>query len=396
MLAGVPFLGHEPEFLRALFSFMLSRQHDEQVIDTAQRLLHDRPADDATTPLIATAAATASYFRGNFDKAEDYLRRFKLERSREGVLLAAKIDWERGYRDLALMQINRLYDQRPDDDEIYTTYVTWLRELGRDNIARQTSLSRQIAFPDNPRPRVDLLYAYDREGLEDRVNGTAASIFNDFADKPDALLALADFAANTGRPEIARKVFEISRARDLPWEGPALMSMESLVVAGKYQAAIELSQKLLAENPAWAEKFYSVFNGLQAIAYFGLDDRESGQLFLNNFLAQPNIRAENLIAVSKRLITVGARAQARDVLARAINSDPLNQPALSQLIQLDLAASELETVPANLRRLLSMRKPNEAIVREAYQRLGSDYLLFLPGRAEILDEVAQFLGGRTG
>ena len=392
LLAGVPYLSTDPDYLRALFGFLLSRQSDEKVIETSQHLLANAPQNPTVKSLAATAAATASYFRGNFDRAEDYLRQYGLERSRDGQLLSAKIDWERGYRELALVQIAQLHQHLPADEEIYVAYVGWLRELGRDDLARQISLARQIEFPDNPRPRVDLLYAYDRAGNDARVEQYAAAILRDFADNNDALLALADFAANTGRPALARQVFDLSRARGIPWEGPALMSMEALVVAGKFQAAIELSQSLLAENPELADRFYAVFNGLQAIAFYGLDDKESGQLFLNNFLNQQNVRAENLIAVSKRLIGIGARDQARQVLARASTADPLNQAALSQLIQLDLDAGRTDELPSNLRRLLAMRKPTETVLRQAYRQLSSDLLMFRPDRDDVLREVATYLG----
>lgn len=394
LVAGIPFNTRNLDYLQNVFRFLLLHQSDERVIETARNLFTTSPSLPAEVSAItAIAAATASYFRGNYDQAEDYLRSYGLESTWEGRLLAAKIDWERGYRELALFQLQRLYDEIPANDDAYQTSVEWLRELGRDDAARQVSLLRQINFPDDPRPRIELLYIYEKAGADETVDLQAESILRDFRSDSNALLLVADFAANTGRADLAQSIFEATRThQEVSWEAPALMAMEAMVVAGDYQGAVSFARKLQAENPTWADRFYSVFNGLQSIAYFGLGDHESGQLFLSNFLSQSNLRAENLTAVSRRLITVGALAQAREVLEHAIQADPLNQASLGQIVQLDLDADRMDVLPDHLRRLLAMRKPSETLVREAYRKLGSDFLILRPDRDSILRELAQFLG----
>ena len=97
-----------------------------------------------------------------------------------------------------------------------------------------------------------------------------------------------------------------------------------------------------------------------------LGDAEAGQLFLNNFLKQDNVRADNLIAVSKRLLSVGAKAQARKVLDQAVQADALNQAALTSLVQLDLELKNSAPLAANVRKLLTMRKPSQAVLTAAF------------------------------
>ncbi len=231
----------------------------------------------------------------------------------------------------------------------------------------------------------------DRAGETAQIDPLVENLLTEFSEQSEALLAVADFAANTGRPALARRVLDMTRARNLPWEGPALMSVEANVVAGRYNDALNLARELLGENPDWANRYYAVFNGLQAIAFFGLDDRESGQLFLKNFLDHANVRAENLVAVSKRLIDIGKRDEARQVLSRATAADPLNQAALASLIELDLEAGRTAELPESLRRLLAMRKPSAELLRRAYRTMGSDRLILRPGRDELLNELAEFL-----
>jgi tetratricopeptide (TPR) repeat protein len=163
--------------------------------------------------------------------------------------------------------------------------------------------------------------------------------------------------------------------------------VEANIVAKKYQAALELVRELLKANPEWGKRFYSVFNGLQAIANYGLGDAEAAQLFLNNFLAQSNVRAENLLAVSKRLLAVGARTQARQVLEQAVKSDPLNQAALTNLVQIDLDLNNTAPLACNVRKLLTMRRPSQDVLRAAYRKLGSDLFLFAPDRSALLTDL---------
>lgn len=391
LLDGLTGLSGDIDYLGTVFSFLLSQQKDAVVIETAGKLLEASTEIDLRTQLIAIAAATASFFRGNFDKSEDLLRRYRVATTRHGRLLAARIDWERGYHEIALGEISRLRNELPADVELYTTEVQWLRDLGREDSGRRASLMRQIEFPDDPRPRVDLLYALDRAGETAEIDPLVEGLLSEFSEQPEALLAVADFAANTGRPALARRVLDMTRARNLPWEGPALMSVEASVVAGRYNDALNLARELLGENPDWANRYYAVFNGLQAVAFFGLDNRESGQLFLNNFLNHANVRAENLVAVSKRLLDIGKRDEARQVLARATAADPLNQAAIASLIELDLEAGRTAELPDSLRRLLAMRKPPAELLRRAYRTMGSDRLILRPGRDELLNELAEFL-----
>ncbi len=394
LLEGIPYGKDDPDYLKSVFTFLLQQQDDEEVMKLSERLLQGETAPTDRNRLVALARATASFHRGNYDVAEDAIRTFKLNEMRDGLLLGIRIKWETGEKEAALGTLRALTEQYPADEEIYAQLVSYLREQNRDSEVRRVSLLRQMAFPQSARPRIDLLYVLDKEGDIPRLNRNIEEIFAEFSSNSDAMLALADFAANTGRPDLARRIYEHCKANDLNWEGPALMTVEAHVVAKEYQAALENTQLMLKENPEWGKRYYSVFNGLQAIANFGLGDTESGQLFLSNFLNQSNVRADNLVAVSNRLISVGARAQARRVLAQAVSSDPLNQAALVGLIKLDTEMGNADNLPANVRRLLAMRKPPTAPLENAYRTLGSDRYLFAPDRAALLDDLREAISVR--
>ncbi len=387
LLDGFAHHKQDTDYLKTLFSFLLQQQEDQQVLAYYKELLGN---DESITPrnqLVALAAASASYFRGNYDEAEAILRRYQLEGSRDGRLLVARINWDRGEKDQAIDRLRELANELPNDEEIYTQTVAYLREADRDNEARRESFMRALANPRNARARIDQLYAYQKEGDTAAVKANVEEIFRDFTSDANALLALADFAANSGDPTLARRIYDHLKALDLNWEGAALMTVEANIVAKQYQAALEMVRQLQRENPDWNKRYYSVFNGLQAIAHYGLGDAEAAQLFLNNFLSQTNVRADNLIAVSRRLISVGARSQARQVLEQAAQADPLNQAALTSLVQLDLDLNNTAPLAANVRKLLAMRKPSPEVLRNAHRKLGSDLFLFSPDRSALLQDL---------
>lgn len=395
LIGGLEQLNPDRDYLQTLFTFLIHRQQDATVLKLADALIEQMPSGDERRPLVAMAKATAAFYRGNYDLAEDTLTTHGLNNVRDARILDARIDWERGQREAALQKLRMLADQYPKDQDIYAQLISYLREDNRDSEIRQVSLLRQIAYPDQPRPRIDLLYILDKHKDDERIETNINEIFRDFPQSSEAMLALADFAANSGRPKLARRIYDYTKANELNWEGPALMTVEAHVVAKQFSEAIEASRQILAENPEWAKRFYSVFNGLQAIAHYGLGDSQSAQIFLNNFLTQTNIRADNLVAVSNRLMAVGAQTQARQVLAQAIVADPLNQAALVNLIKLDLQLQNPDTLAENVAKLLTMRKPPREVLRDAYFKLASDRYLFVAGRAELLGTLRTTLGEST-
>jgi Tfp pilus assembly protein PilF len=391
LLDGLDFNKDDTEYLKALFTYLLQQQSDFELVNITNSLLSlagPAPVIDERIRLIATAKTTALFFRGNYDEAEDTLKQFRLNDAPDGKLLLLQIEWERGEQNLVLEQLAALTTQFPTYEQIYTQYAAYLREAGREDELRRLCILRQIRFPDRPRPRIDLLYLLDKtKGQEERVNNDIEAIFTDYPKNEELLLALADFAANTGRPALALRIYNHCKANRLSWEGPALMTVEAHIVARDYQSAIVAARQMIKDNPEWGKRFSSVFNGLQAIANFGMDDTSSAQIFLNNFLNQSGVRADNLVAVSNRLMSVGAKNQARQVLDQAVRSDPLNQSALAGLIKLDIEIGNADEVALNVRTLLAMRKPPRAVLSAAYKNLGSDHNLFAPGRTALLDDL---------
>ena len=95
---GLPFNREDTEYLQALFTFLLQRQADFELIQITEDLLA-RAAENPLPPerrqLIAMARATAQFFRGNYDAAEDTLSEYRLADSIDGQILGLRIAWAR-------------------------------------------------------------------------------------------------------------------------------------------------------------------------------------------------------------------------------------------------------------------------------------------------------------
>jgi len=384
------------EYVSRTIRQLSHQREDWQIVKSTKELLDLHPDLPAPiTRLLAISQANALYHRGHFDQAEEVLQTYELSPTADGRLLTAKIEWDRGFPDLAMAIINQLNRDFPTDLTVYRTQVKWLIELGEEDKARRLSLTRSLQNPNQAQPRIDLLYAFDKIGDETALNREVASFFSDFATQDAAILQIGDFAANTGRPALARRVKRHAEAVDLDLIGPSLMEVEALIVAGEFQSAIETARAMLESNPAWEDQMAPVFNGLQAIAYFALGDREEASLFLNSYLGLERVRAENLVAVASRLHEIGAQAEARRVLTQAVTADPLNQAALARLIELDLKNPDAPELPGHVARLLTMRRASPTLLREAYDVLGQDRYLFATNRNLIMNRLLESLQGKT-
>ena len=376
LLEGLRFHADDAEYLKPVFHFLLRQREDAEVIGLISRLKTERPPGPAAARVLAFAAATAAHHLGHYDQADDFLHSAPgLAPTRDAALLSTRIERERGYAGLALVHLRQIAGMFPDDFEVHHELVAQLRELGREDEARRASLTFQLAHPTRPEARILLLEAYRRTGETARLAVEVESLLGDFATDLPTLTALAEFGANAGDPALVRRVVEHAVQRRLPTEAFAFLSIEAAIVARDYRGAIdrlrELSEKATPEG-----RLRSLSDSLLAIAHLGLGDSSTAQIFLTNFLQQPNLPAENLQVVAARFAALDAMRPAWHVLRKAVAVDPLNQPALSRLIELDLTLNRVDELAGHLQRLIRMRRPSPDLLRVAERKLGSDLFLF--------------------
>ncbi|MBI2813170.1 MAG: hypothetical protein HYX71_02660 [Opitutae bacterium] len=393
LLDGLDCLSADPAYLQSTLAFLLEFQEDATLLEVTRRLLA-APAGPATRPLLATFAATAAFNRGNHTEAEELLGQNRLRDSPEGVLLQARIAWESGLPELALLRLKEDIALHPGHDRARVLLAEYYLSLGRTGEWETALVERVAGDPLAPAPRVAYLQLLHRRGDHARLEQEAAALLRQFGGDPAALLALADFAASTGRPDLARRAQLALSAQPENSGAAALMVAEAHLVAGEYQSAVDLVTRYTREYPEWTGQFAPVFDGLQTVAYAGLGRADEARLSLDHLLGQKNLRAANLVAVAQRLNALGARDLARFALGRAVEADPLNQPALANLIRLELETGALADLPARLERYLRSRQPSREILARAADVLGSDLHLLVPGQKKLLGDLQTALGPR--
>jgi Tfp pilus assembly protein PilF len=388
---GLPLHRNDPAYLAPYLKFLFQRQQDARVLATCRELLPLRPEPTARDRLLALAAANACYNIGDYDQAEDYLRIAELQHQREGRLLSLKIVWDRGYRELALLDLRAFALEHSHDPEVYAQLNARLRESGLTAEARRRSIEFQIAYPALVRPRIDVMRAYLEIGESSRAALEIDAFIRDFPTDASALLALADYAANAGDTALAHRLYTHAQSHWLDTAAHAFLTIEAHLVARDFATALTHTRNFLRANPAWAQHYQPVFNSLQAVAHYGLGDRESGDLYLANFFNNTTARVENLLAVADRLLAVAATDSALRLLTKAIDADPLNQAALARLVSLELNLHQTAKLAPHLRRLLAMRRPSPDILRVALHELSDDSSSFASDHAPLRADIRTHL-----
>jgi len=394
LLDGLPYHHGDPDYVTAVMTFLLERQEDRLVVALAKKYFPRQPIAAPGARLFALAAATASCFRGEYDQAEDFLRLAPgLAGSRDGRLLTAKIEWDRGFRARALAQLRRIADESPHDAELHRELVMRLRQQKLGEEARRRTLAFQIAHPQLAAPRIELIEAYRDANEPDHVAREAEALLRDFSADRAALLGLAEFAANAGDVALADRVAHAAPATD---DSFAFLAIEARLVARDYRGALDVVSRFVSAAPARSDRYRTLIPSLEAIANLGLGHAPEARVLVSEFLNQPNLRAENLLVLAERCLALDERKIAWQILTRATEVEPLNQAALTRLVEFEFEPGFGAALPAHLRQLLAMRRPSPDILRVAQRRLGSDFYLFNPEAKLALADIAALLEKSRG
>ncbi len=250
---------------------------------------------------------------------------------------------------------------------------------------------RNLANPLSAAPRIELLYIYNKSGDVEREERETRRVLQQFRDDPNALQAIANFAADSGNIELARHCYEEALENEFGIDAFALLMIEAHLVDKDYEGALAFAEELDKERPEWLNKRRDVFNSLRAVASYGINRPDFGDIYLSEFINGENINPSQYFAVANRLINIGELKNARLVLLEAFKRTPNNQRVLSELINVDLELGYTENLYDLLKRFLQMRRPQPEIILKAYRKLGSDRFIFTPNRESLLIDLNAML-----
>ena len=205
------------DFSIAALKALLSNKMDAEIIAIANKYLpaEFKKGDNANLQALAYAAATSSFFRGKFDKTEDYINTFLLSESVDGIILSSKVSWDRGNKFSAIKKLESALYKYPNSDQIYSQISYFYREIDDFDSARRYAQLRNIKSPSDSNPIIELIYLYDKYDIEDKVIEYSKQIIKNFSDNEVAIYQLANFAASTGKINIAQFCYELALEKDL-------------------------------------------------------------------------------------------------------------------------------------------------------------------------------------
>lgn len=383
---------NDVNYVRRYVQALLSQQLDQEVIDFATaELARPEERNPELTRLLALAAATANRFRGNYDRAEDIISEYNLERDIEGLLLSAQVSWERGQRAVAIGKLESSIGRFRSNEPIYAMLVRYYREQGDYDRARQYAVLRNISSPLSIAPRIDFLMILHETDETEREEAEAYALLEQFQSDDRSLTVLARFAAETGNVPLANRIYERALTNGYDLSAFALSLIEAQLVNGNYAAAIQFSDELDRDRPEWLERNRPFFNSLRSIAHFAAGNEELSRVYLEQFMGSSNPRVEMLLSVAERYRKLNGLRQAREILLSAYRANPQNQAALTALVELEIDLGNTGQLAEQIQRLLQMRRPSKALLAKAYSELGSDRFIYVDDREKVLLEINSLL-----
>ena len=392
MLKGLDLGGIDDiDYLKQTLRVLLRHQMDEKIQQLADKYLPNEPDLTDNNRTLAFGAANANYLRGNFDQADDYLISYNLIQSIEGLMLSSQISWDRGNQIAAITKMEHSLSRFPNSEPLLMQLSRYHREMGDIDKARRYAILRNVKDPLSPAPRLELLYIYNKTNDVERELRETQRMLKQFRDDESALQSLANFAADTGKIDLARRTYEEALENEFAIDIFALLLIESHLVSKDYEGALSFSEELLKENPNWLKNRWAIFNSLRAVASYGTNRPDLGEIYLQHFIDEKNNPPQTYLAVARRFIDTDRSQQARKILTAAYRRSPTNQKILSELIRIELELGHTENLNRLLNRLLLMRRPQMDLLVEAYEKLGSDRFIFTPDRESLLLQLSAIL-----
>ena len=383
------------DYLKQTLRVLLRYQMDEAIQNLADKYLPKEPELTDMNRTLAFGAANANYLRGNYDLADDYLIDYNLIESVEGILLSAQISWDRGSKIAAMTKMEYSIQKFPNSEPLLMQLSRYHRELGEIDEARRYAILRNVSDPLSAAPRLELLYIYNKSEDFEREQRETERMLQQFRNDEPALQSLANFAADTGNIDLARRTYEEALENEFGINSFALLLIEAHMVDEDYKGALDFCEELVKERPDWLSQSWAIFNSLRAVASYGMNRPDLGEIYLQDFVDGKNNQPQTYMAVSRRFTEIDRHQQASKILAVAYKEAPTNQKILSELIRVELYLGNTENLNRLLSRLLQMRRPEMDLLTDAYTKLGSDRFIFTPDRQSLLLQLSAILRERS-
>lgn len=385
LVEGLDQHSNQADYLRSVISFLFGQQADAAVVEVANKLLAESKLDPRARRIVAVARMYAYFNRDQFEEVAKSIQTESLDESVEASFIRARMAWETGIRETAIVMLRDLHNRAPKDGEIYRTLILYLWELDRFDDARRVALARQWDQPAVPDSYVDYIALCHVSGESSRANQAIDDFLGQFKDRPFAMLQLATWAAKEGRPDLVWRVAGLCGADLNAASQATLLGIEAEIKRGNYLQALQKVAEFESGRITWSESQSLTLIGLEGVAQLALGQASEAQARFGRLITAPKIAPATLASIAVSAAKLGDELSARRLLQRALDLDPLNQPALVELLRLELKNHALDRALSLVKRLPDMRKPPNELMSSIIKNLESDRYLFLADRRSAID-----------
>jgi tetratricopeptide (TPR) repeat protein len=380
------------DYLRLTSNLLLSQKEDEKILELTDQLLQEDLPEDVRK-ILAVSRLQAAIFNGRFDTAREVFESEGMDKTLDGLILGTDIYRRIGHPMEAIEVLQSALASLPADRAtlVYNRLVEVYKSQEMYNQAREIALKQMIDLPLQFQPRVLLIDALSNSGMDARRDKEIESMLQEFRNEEQAMVTLAGLASNYGNVQAASRLYEIALENGFSLGVFSMALAESLVQDGQYEAAIELCNELIREDPAWMLQAEGSFNALRSLAYFGFDEEELGNLYLKNFLESKQSNVNQMVSTANLFIGLDREEQALRVLQEAYERDPRNETVLANLVEVEMAMGVFFSLDQHLKDLFTLRRPDYRMIEGIRDQLRSDRFLFTRDRVELLDGLSDIL-----
>lgn len=393
---AIPLLPDKQDYAREYIRACFAKEKEGRVIAMAKYVLARPETAPAVREAFARAMAMAYYQRGDFARCAKVIETEKLQRTPDGFMLTVRMLRETGEQAEAVRMLEPVALAQSNDPTFLSALIELKKGVGDIEGARSSASLYLIRASDKYQARIKLIELLESPEQLARQAELIASYRRDFAGNEPASLLLCEYAADRGRVDLCAELMKEAKAKKYA-DAPRfeLLFIESHLKANRYDETVSLVDKLFVDNPAWLLNYRQIFDCLRMVAQMSMSRDDMSEIGFRKL----SERAETLpmplmTTVAKKLVQVGRSDDAMRVINLAYERNARSHTALTNVVDVHLAAGGGPTTPALIRRLLENRRPSSELLALARSVVAGDAFLFESGRDKLIADLETLLAGK--
>ncbi|MCD8298912.1 MAG: hypothetical protein LUD39_04040 [Opitutae bacterium] len=374
-----------PVYFNRYFDALSNLQQDKIAAKQALALLAEKSLPAPVHAAVASHAAMSLFWIGDYAGALKVLDGEKISDSQQGLILKSRCMFELGQRDAAIALLSGSVNKFPPEkrDVILSQLSHFMQNLGDISGALKIADRRVQENPTSPTPYLQRLYLFRKNGEKENFNSELEQIFTVFPSSQTALATLANFAAESGEPAIAKRCVRCAAEHQFGTGIFTAAYIEALVTANDPDTAIQSYIEISKNYPKTFEGIETPVNAILAAAYTRIatpeftPDEETRKTLLNHaglllaqYLEDKTLTPENFISATNLFKRIGADETALKIAEAGLKSFPwhsqIRANAISMRIKLNIISGSATRAPLakEIRALAIMRRPAPEIWQE--------------------------------